>query len=71
MVIYVCKVLPLMTNMDEYEGHDVLLQVIMCQTSNPEAEFFDEIQKKVCRVFLLAIHSHFYYLQLSLEIYIS
>jgi hypothetical protein len=53
MVIYVCKVLPLMTNMDEYEGHDVLLQVRICQTSNPEAEYLDEIQTKVLRVFLL------------------
>jgi hypothetical protein len=26
----------------------------------PEAEFFDEIQTKVLRVFLLAIHSHLY-----------
>ncbi len=27
---------------------------------NPEAEFLDEIQRKVLRVFLLAIHSHLY-----------
>ncbi len=26
----------------------------------PEAEFLDEIQTKVCRVFLPAIHSHLY-----------
>jgi hypothetical protein len=26
----------------------------------PEAEFLDEIQTKVIRVFLLAIHSHIY-----------
>jgi hypothetical protein len=26
----------------------------------PEAEFLDEIQTKVLRVFLLVIHSHFY-----------
>ncbi len=26
----------------------------------PEAEFFDEIQKKVLRVFLIDIHSHPY-----------
>ncbi len=26
----------------------------------PEAEFLDEIKTKVCRVFLLAIHSHLY-----------
>ncbi len=28
--------------------------------SRPEAEFLDEIQTKVLRVFLLAIHSHLY-----------
>jgi hypothetical protein len=28
--------------------------------STPEAEFLDEIQTKVLRVFLLAIHSHLY-----------
>jgi hypothetical protein len=27
---------------------------------NPEAEFLDEIQTKVLRVFLLVIHSHLY-----------
>jgi hypothetical protein len=27
---------------------------------NPEAEFVDEIQTKVLRVFLLAFHSHLY-----------
>jgi hypothetical protein len=28
--------------------------------STPEAEFSDEVQTKVLRVFLLAIHSHLY-----------
>ncbi len=38
---------------------------------NTEAEFLDEIQTKVLKVFLLAIHSHLYTLQLCLEISIS
>jgi hypothetical protein len=37
----------------------------------PEAEFLDEIQTKVFRVFLLAIHSQLYTLQLCLEISVS
>jgi hypothetical protein len=37
----------------------------------PDAEFSDEIQTKVFRVFLLAIHSHLYSLQLCLVISIS
>jgi hypothetical protein len=34
----------------------------MCEYANKEseAEFLDEIQTKVSRVFLLAIHSHLY-----------
>ncbi len=35
----------------------------------PEAEFLDETQTKVFRVFLLAIHSHLY--SFALEIFIS
>jgi hypothetical protein len=30
------------------------------RAEDPEAEFLDEIQTKVLRVFLLAIHSHLY-----------
>ncbi len=37
----------------------------------PEAEFLDEIQTKVFRVFFLAIHSNLYTQQLCLEIFIS
>jgi hypothetical protein len=37
-----------------------------------EAKFFDEIQTKVLRVFLLVIHSHIYLVPTALfEIYIS
>jgi hypothetical protein len=32
----------------------------MYPKSKPEAEFWDEIQTKVLRVFLFAIHSHLY-----------
>ncbi len=40
-----------------------LLQYTTCcclAKSTPEAEFLDEIQAKVLRVFLLAIHCHLY-----------
>ncbi len=49
----------------------VLLLAVLKHDINPEAEFLDEIQTKVLRVFLLAIHSHLYILQLCLEISIS
>jgi hypothetical protein len=39
--------------------------------TNPEAEFLEEIQTKVLRVFHLVIHSHLYTLHLCLEISIS
>ena len=29
MVVLVCKVEPLMTHLEDYEGHDVLLQVLI------------------------------------------
>jgi hypothetical protein len=32
----------------------------MCNFPNLEAEFLDDIQTKVLRVFLLIIHSHLY-----------
>ncbi len=49
----------------------VLLLAVLKHDTNPEAEFLNEIQTKVFRVYLLAIHSHLYNLQLCLEIYIS
>ncbi len=41
--------------MQQFENQVSDLQVV-----SPEAEFLDEIQTKVFRVFLIAIHSHLY-----------
>ncbi len=35
-------------------------KVVLASLDNLEAEFLDEIQTKVLRAFLLAIHSHLY-----------
>jgi hypothetical protein len=47
---------------------EVPKQEILCYVSfyQSEAEFLDEIQTKVLRVFLLAIHSHLYSFALSI-----
>jgi hypothetical protein len=37
-----------------------LLQYILRHLLSPEAEFLEEIQTKVLRIFLLVIHSHLY-----------
>ncbi len=48
-----------------------ILKIQNIKEQTPEVKFLDEIQTTVLRVFLLAIHSHLYSLQLCLEIYFS
>jgi hypothetical protein len=43
-----------------FKSGGVVNALINVLLSGPEAEFLDEIQTKVLRVFLLAIHSHLY-----------